>query len=82
MILTAIIVDDEPLARSLLAAILGDIPNLQIVAECKNGIEAIEVVVEYTPDVMFLDIEMPEVDGFAVIKAIQTDILPLSLIHI
>ena len=76
MILTAIIVDDEPLARSLLAAILGDIPNLQIVAECKNGIEAIEVVVEYTPDVMFLDIEMPEVDGFAVIKAIQTDILP------
>ena len=76
MILTAIIVDDEPLARSLLAAILDDIADLKIVAECKNGIEAIEAVVEYTPDVMFLDIEMPEVDGFAVIKAIQTDILP------
>ena len=76
MILTAIIVDDEPLARNLLAAILDDIADLKIVAECKNGIEAIEAVVEYTPDVMFLDIEMPEVDGFAVIKAIQTDILP------
>jgi len=76
MMLNAIIVDDEPLARSLLAAILADISDLRIVAECKNGFEAIEAVVEHTPDVMFLDIEMPEINGFAVIQAIQTDILP------
>lgn len=76
MMLNAIIVDDEPLARSLLAAILADIPDLKIVAECKNGFEAIEAVVAHTPDVMFLDIEMPEMNGFAVIQAIQTDILP------
>ena len=76
MILTAIIVDDEPLARNLLSAILADIADIKIVAECENGIEAIQAVVEHAPDVMFLDIEMPEVDGFAVIKAIQTDILP------
>ena len=91
MILTAIIVDDEPLARNLLSAILADIADIKIVAECENGIEAIQAVVEHAPDVMFLDIEMPEVDGFAVIKAIQTDILPkiifttaytLSVIHI
>ena len=76
MILTAIIVDDEPLARNLLSAILADIADIKIVAECENGIEAIQAVVEHAPDVMFLDIEMPEVEGFAVIKAIQTDILP------
>jgi len=74
--LTAIIVDDEPLARNLLTAILDEIIGVNIVAECKNGFEAIEAVIEYTPDVMFLDIEMPEMDGFSVIKAIQTDILP------
>jgi len=51
MMLNAIIVDDEPLARSLLAAILADIPDLKIVAECKNGFEAIEAVVAHTPDV-------------------------------
>jgi len=76
MTITAIIVDDEPLARTLLAAILADIADLKIVTQCENGIEAIQAVVEFAPDVMFLDIEMPEVDGFAVIKAIQTDILP------
>jgi len=57
--LTAIIVDDEPLARNLLTAILDEIIGVNIVAECKNGFEAIEAVIEYTPDVMFLDIEMP-----------------------
>ena len=97
MTLTAIIVDDEPLARGLLTAILDDIDGINVVAECKNGFDAIEAVIEHTPDVMFLDIEMPEMDGFDVIQAIQTDILPkvvfttayaeyaieaLSLIHI
>ncbi len=76
MTLTAIIVDDEPLARGLLTAILDDIDGINVVAECKNGFDAIEAVIEHTPDVMFLDIEMPEMDGFDVIQAIQTDILP------
>lgn len=76
MTLTAIIVDDEPLARSLLAAILADIGQVDIVAMCENGFEAIEAVSAYNPDVMFLDIEMPQMNGFGVIKAIQADILP------
>jgi len=76
MILTAIIVDDEPLARGLLAAILDDIDGVNIVAQCQNGPEAIEAVIEHTPDVMFLDIEMPQMNGFEVIQAIQADILP------
>lgn len=76
MSLTAVIVDDEPLARSLLAAILGDIEDVQIVAQCKNGFEAVEAAAQHMPDMMFLDIEMPEMNGFDVIKAIQADILP------
>lgn len=76
MTLTAIIVDDEPLARSLLAAILGEIEGVNIVAQCRNGLEAIEAVIEHTPDVMFLDIEMPQMNGFEVIQSIQADILP------
>lgn len=76
MMLTAIIVDDEPLARSLLAAILEGLENVQVVAHCQNGFEAVEAVIKYKPDVMFLDIEMPEMNGFEVVKAIQADILP------
>lgn len=76
MSLTAIIVDDEPLARSLLAAILADMDEVEIVASCQNGFEAIKAVSTYNPDVMFLDIEMPEMNGFAVIKAIPANILP------
>lgn len=76
MTLTAIIVDDEPLARNLLAAILEDIDEVDVVAQCQNGFEAIEAIIEHVPDMMFLDIEMPEMNGFSVINAIQSDILP------
>jgi len=76
MSFTAVIVDDEPLARSLLTAILQDIGQVEIVASCQNGFEAIEAVATHNPDVMFLDIEMPQMNGFTVIKAIQADRLP------
>ena len=72
----AIIVDDEPLARDLLEAILSDIAGLEIVAICSNGRDAIKAVIENSPDVMFLDIEMPGLNGFDVIRALQSDILP------
>ncbi len=74
--LTAIIVDDEPLARNLLAVILDDIGGVEVTAQCQNGFEAIDAVMKYKPDVMFLDIEMPEMNGFDVIKSIQSDMLP------
>jgi two-component system LytT family response regulator len=76
MILTAIIVDDEPLARNLLATILGEMDDVSIISQCANGFEAIESITANTPDMVFLDIEMPEMNGFDVIKAIQADILP------
>lgn len=72
----AVIVDDEPLARDLLEAILSEIDTVEVVAICKNGHEAIEAVISYSPDVLFLDIEMPGLNGFDVIKALQSDILP------
>ena len=72
----AVIVDDEPLARDLLEAILIDIETVDIVALCRNGREAVEAVIKHAPDVLFLDIEMPGLNGFDVIKALQSDILP------
>ncbi|MFB0911998.1 MAG: response regulator, partial [Glaciecola sp.] len=68
-ILRTIIVDDEPLALRLLAAKLAKVPNVEIVAECSNGREAIAAVIELAPDLLFLDIQMPGMNGFEVIKA-------------
>ena len=75
--LRTLIVDDEPLALNLLRAKLNKIPEVEIVGECKNGKEAIAAAIELEPDLMFLDIQMPGIDGFGVIKKLQSDILPL-----
>ena len=74
--LTAIIVDDEPLARDLLVAILSDIDDIEIVAQPANGREAVDAVLNLSPDIMFLDIEMPGMTGLDVVKAVQADIMP------
>lgn len=75
--LRTIIVDDEPLALNLLRAKLNKIPEIEIVAECKNGREAIQSTMDLAPDLMFLDIQMPGIDGFGVIKKLQSDIVPM-----
>ena len=77
--LKALIVDDDPLALMLLREKLNKYPNISIIAECKNGREAIAATLELAPDLIFLDIKMPEIDGFGVIKKLQTDILPLII---
>ena len=76
MPLKAVIVDDEPLALDLLEAMLQDYPEVHISAKCSNGYDAIEAVLHHAPDILFLDIEMPEITGFDVIRAIQGDIMP------
>jgi len=77
--LRTIIVYDEPLALSLLRAKLNKIPEIEVIAECKNGREAIEKTMDMAPDLLFLDIQMPGVDGFGVIKKLQSDIVPLVI---
>jgi two-component system LytT family response regulator len=59
-----IIVDDEPLARDRLRSLLSKESDVQIVAECGDGREAVGAVQREKPDVLFLDIQMPELDGF------------------
>ncbi len=75
--LRAIVVDDETLARRLVVSILGDIPGVEVVAECANGREAVRAVADLAPDLMFLDIKMPGWNGFDVIKKIQPEQLPM-----
>ncbi len=77
--LRALIIDDEPLALNILRAKLEKIPEIEIIAECKNGREAIETTLDLTPDLIFLDIQMPGIDGFGVIERLQTEIVPLVI---
>ncbi len=79
MNIRVILADDEQLALNLLSAILSDIDGIEIVAQCTNGHQAVEAVMQYNPDLLFLDIQMPEMNGFDVIAAIQGDILPLVI---
>jgi two-component system, LytTR family, response regulator LytT len=68
MTLKAIIVDDEQLARDELQYLLSSIDDVEVVAQGKNGIEAISMVPRLEPDVLFLDVQMPGLDGFAVLR--------------
>ena len=68
MTLKALIVDDEKLARDELEYLLGSIDDVEVVAQGKNGIEAIALVPKLEPDVVFLDVQMPGLDGFAVLR--------------
>ncbi len=68
MPLTALIVDNEQLAREELRFLLDSLDNVDVLAEGANGIEAVELIEEHQPDVVFLDVQMPGLDGFAVLK--------------
>ena len=69
----AVIVDDEALARQVLREFIGAHGDIEIVAECANGFEAVKAVTELAPDLLFLDIQMPKLDGFEVLELIGTD---------
>jgi two-component system LytT family response regulator len=69
----AVIVDDEELARQMLREFLSGHPEIEIAAECANGFEAVKAVTELKPDLIFLDIQMPKLDGFEVLELIGTD---------
>ncbi len=72
----ALIVDDEPVAREGIRVLLADDPQIEIVGESANGREAVAAIEEMSPDLVFLDVQMPEMDGFAVIQRIGAERMP------
>ena len=77
--LTAIIVDDESLARRGLSLRLQQIPQVDVIGECSNGQEALVLIAEQSPDLVFLDIQMPGLNGFDVIGQLQADEMPMVI---
>ena len=68
------IVDDEPLARAVIREYLAAVAGIDVVAECANGFEAVKVVSELHPDLLFLDVQMPKLDGFEVLELVGRDV--------
>jgi two-component system, LytTR family, response regulator len=66
----AVLVDDEQLARQVLREFVAAHADLEVVAECSNGFEAVKAVIEQKPDLLFLDVQMPKLDGFEVLELI------------
>jgi two-component system, LytTR family, response regulator len=69
----ALIVDDEELARKLLREMLTSHPEIEVAAECANGMEAVKAAAEHKPDLLFLDVQMPKLTGFDVLELIERD---------
>jgi two-component system, LytTR family, response regulator len=72
----ALIVDDEALARERVRTLLDATPGVTVLAECTGGREAVEAILEHQPDLVFLDVQMPDLDGFQVLEALGDDDLP------
>ncbi len=77
--LRVLVVDDEALARRGLKVRLAAIEGLEVVAECANGREALAAITDESPDLVFLDIRMPGLDGFDVVRELQSDSMPLII---
>ena len=78
-VLKVVLVDDEPLALELLSSMIEPDPQVRIVKRCRNGREALAALLEVEVDLVFLDIQMPGVNGFDVIKQIQSDVMPMII---
>lgn len=68
-----IIIDDEPLARSIVKSFLEKHIDIEIVAECNNGFEGVKAIETYSPDLIFLDIQMPKINGFEMLELIDSN---------
>lgn len=74
--LRIVIVDDESLARDLLRMLIEKQPECEIVAECSHGADAISAIVAEKPDLVFLDVQMPDIDGFEVVRRVGPERMP------
>ena len=75
----AVIVDDEELARQLLREYIEETGGVDVIAECANGFEAVKVIADLKPDLVFLDVQMPKLDGFEVLELIDA---PVAVIFV
>jgi two-component system, LytTR family, response regulator len=66
-----LIIDDEPLARSIVAEYLQGHPELEMMQECSDGFEGIKAIMQYQPDLIFLDIQMPKINGFEMLELVE-----------
>ena len=66
-----IIIDDEPLARNIVKEYLQSYPDVEVVAECNDGFEGIKSIQQYEPGLIFLDIQMPKINGFEMLELID-----------
>ena len=71
MMIKAVLVDDEPLARSMVAEYLEGYPQVEVVAECNDGFEGAKAIMQHQPDIIFLDIQMPKINGFEMLEIID-----------
>jgi two-component system LytT family response regulator len=76
MKIRTLIVDDEPIARARVLALLGDEADVEVVGECSNGAEAVAAIETKAPDLVFLDIQMAEMDGFELARALGPSRMP------
>ncbi|HYE73252.1 MAG TPA: LytTR family DNA-binding domain-containing protein [Blastocatellia bacterium] len=74
-----LIVDDEPLGRTVIREMLRGDAEIELIGECANGREAIEIISQQSPDLIFLDVQMPMMDGFELLKAIASSHLPMII---
>ena len=74
LLVRAVVVDDEPTAREVVMTLLAEHPSVQVVGEASNGKEAVQLVRQLRPDLLFLDIQMPDLDGFRVLEALGDDV--------
>ena len=79
MTIRAVIVDDEPLARRRIRNLLAEAEDVEVTAECTNGEDAIQAIEASPPHVLFLDIQMPELDGFDVLQAVGVGRVPVVI---
>jgi two-component system, LytTR family, response regulator len=71
-----LIVDDEPVARARVLSLLEEEPDIEVVGECASAAQAVALIAETSPDLMFLDVQMPEMDGFEVARALGPERMP------
>ncbi len=79
MKIRAIIVDDEPLAREGIRTFLAEEADVEVIAECADGVSAVRAVEKRRPDLLFLDVQMPRLNGFEVLEALAPELMPLVI---